>query len=79
MKNSVYSSGDYAGLVSKNFEAYYGYEVQDENEEWCFQAKFNDQEITIPFSKLRSDDQFNCEKNLLIGVSWIFMKYKLTL
>lgn len=79
MKNSVYSSGDYAGIHSKNFDAYYGYEIQDENDEWCFQAKFDDQTITIPFSKLKSDDQFNCEKNLLIGISWIFMKYKLTL
>jgi hypothetical protein len=51
MKPEVYSSSDYAGITTKNFKAYYGYEVEDENEEWCFQASFNDETITIPFSK----------------------------
>lgn len=79
MRPDIYSSSDYAGIKSKNFEAYYGYEVEDENEEWCFEATFNDQTITIPFSKLKGRDQFNCVENLLIGVSWLLMKYKLTL
>ena len=79
MAPEVYSSGDYAGITAKNFTAYYGYEVTDENGEWCFQASFDDETITIPFRKLKSDDQFNCEHNLMRGIAWLMMKYKLTL
>lgn len=79
MKPDVYSSSDYAGITANNFKAYYGYEVTDENEEWCFEATFGTKTITIPFSKLKSDDQFNCEHNLILGIAWLMMKYKLAL
>jgi hypothetical protein len=38
-------SDDYAVLVSGNLNFYYGYEVTDENDDWCFQVKKNGQEI----------------------------------
>lgn len=75
----MYSSGDYAEIGTENFQAYYGYEVTDDNDEWCFQATFNNETITIPFSKLKGDDYFDCKANLLIGIGWLLMKYKLSL
>lgn len=78
MKPEIYSASDYAGIASKNFEAYYGYEVT-ENDEWCFKATFYETEIIIPFSKLQADDMFNCKDCLLTGIAWLFQKYKLTL
>lgn len=75
----VYSSGDYAGIVSDNFKAYYGYEIQDENEDWCFRANFENTEIIIPFSKLKAPNMFDCQDCLMTGVAWLFKKYKLTL
>ena len=79
MKAKVYSSGDYAVIESKNFKAYYGYEVTNEDDDWCFEARFEDEVIIIPFSKLGTDDKFNCVENLMKGIAWLFMKYKLTL
>lgn len=77
MKPDFYSSGDYAGLTTKNFQAYYGYEEVDENGEWCFTAKFGDENIKVPFSKLKADDQFNCVECLLIGIGWVLTKHKI--
>ena len=80
MKPEIYIKSDYAALESKNFTAYYGYEqTSGENEEWCFVASFNNKEIKIPFSKLGATDMFNCGYNLMIGVAWLLMKYKLSL
>lgn len=79
MKPIAYSSGDYAAIRSENFKAYYGYEVTSEDGEWCFEARFEDEVITIPFSKLGTGDKFNCVENLMKGIAWLFMKYKLTL
>lgn len=78
MVPDVYSSGDYAGFVSKNLTAYYGYE-ETENDEWCFVAQFGNEKIKIPSSKLKVDDTFNCQECLLKGLAWVMMKYKLTL
>lgn len=78
MKPDIYSAGDYAGIKAKNFQAYYGYETADENDEWCFMAEFDGTKITIPFSKLKASDQFNCMDCLLTGIAWLFQKYKLT-
>lgn len=87
-QNKFYWSGDYAGLTSKNFSAYYGYEVtqlrenpeDDEDVEWCFEAKFNNERIIIPYSKLRSENsESDCMHNLMQGIAWILTKYKLTL
>jgi len=74
----IYSASDYAGLSSKNLTAYYGYEVTDENDEWCFEAKFNNEIIKIPSSKLGVKDKFDCTECLLRGISLVMMKYKLT-
>lgn len=80
MKPDVYIAGDYGGLVNDNFKAYYGYEItQGDEDEWCFQAEFNNEKIIIPFSKLGCDDMFNIEICLMTGISWLFAKYKLTL
>lgn len=79
MKPEIYSASDYAGLSTKNVQFYYGYEVVDENDEWCFTAKLGDTDIKIPFSKLKADDQFDCVGCLLTGIGWVLTKYKLTL
>lgn len=85
-------SEDYAVLSCKNIYFYYGYESslcacgkhnckehEDLEKEWCFEAKFSDQVIIIPFSKLQIDDQFNCRDGLLKGIGWVFAKYSLSL
>jgi hypothetical protein len=81
---NCYISSDYAGISAPHVKFYYGYEVEDENGEWCFTAKFqeNGQEkiITIPYSKLRVEvDMFQCVSCLLQGIAWIFAKYGLSL
>ena len=88
MKPSYYWWSDYAGFESNNLSCYYGYEVtqlvdnpeDDEDTEWCFEAKFNNERIIIPYSKLNSGEE-QCEvlPNLLKGIGWILTKYKLTL
>ena len=77
-KPMIYEASDYAGIGSKNFVAYYGYEVTDKNDEWCFKAEFNNEVIKIPFSKLGAKDQNNCQDCLLHGIGWLFAKYKLS-
>ena len=72
-KPDVYRASDYAGVSTKDFTAYYGYEEIDENEEWCFVAKFDDIEIRIPFSRLGARDQFDCYECLLNGIAWCFL------
>jgi len=75
---NVYSSSDYAGLVSGTFSAYYGYEEENEDGEWCFVAKDNGKEILrIPSSDLHLDDNFNCEFALLKGLAVLFEVKKL--
>lgn len=72
-------TGDYAALESENLDVYYGWEEVDENEEWCFVAKFNGEEVRIPFSKLKVADSFDCSRCLLAGIAYLFQKYKLTI
>lgn len=81
MKATLYTSGDLAGISSKNFKAYYGWECTDDTGEWCFEAKFDDQVIKIPYSKLGmgSHKQYECMACLLKGIAWVMQKYKLTL
>ena len=52
-------SDDYASIETNGISFYYGYEVTDENGEWCFQAKTKGgKEITLPFSRLGARDRF---------------------
>ena len=60
-------------IVSKNFRAYYG----KINDEWIFKAQFDDTSISIPFEKLKEPNKEDLESNLLKGIAWLFMKYKL--
>jgi len=75
-KPRVSINDDYAVLSTKNASFYYGYEVTINNM-WCFEAKFNDEKITIPFSKLGVDDQWEVVECLLSGIGLILAKYKL--
>ena len=78
-KPDFYYSDDYAGLSFKNGNFYYGYETTSgDDDEWCFVAKFNDEVIIIPHSKLGTEDQFDVVENLNIGIGWILAKYELT-
>ena len=73
-------ASDYAILKARNAEFCYGYEIVDpKTDDWCFQAKFDETKIVIPFSKLGTIDRFNVVENLLQGIGWILAKYKLTL
>ena len=45
MQVNQYYSNDYAGLVSGKYKFYYGYEVTNDKDEWCFQVKENGIEI----------------------------------
>jgi hypothetical protein len=71
-----YAAGDYAGLISKNLEAYYGYEETTEDGEWCFVARVGKTEVLrIPQSKLTAQDKLDCESCLLAGLAKLFDKY----
>lgn len=76
-------SDDYAVLSTNNSQFYYGYEVTDENDEWCFTAKITvgeeKIEIKTPFSKLGARDQFDCAECLMVGIGWVITKYPLIL
>lgn len=78
---NVYEASDYAGLVAKNLDAYYGYEQttgEGDDAEWCFVASVNGKEIArIPESKLGARDQFNCEENLLCGLAILLDTHQL--
>jgi hypothetical protein len=78
MKPDVYIAGDYAGLKTNNLTAYYGYE-ETEDDEWCFVARFGNEVIRIPASKLKVRDKTDCQECLLMGLAWLTMKYHLTL
>lgn len=82
MANS-YEASDYAGLVSKNLDAYYGYEqtVGDgDDEEWAFVATVNGKEIArIGFSKLGVRDQFNTGECVLKGLAILLDTHSLKL
>lgn len=70
-----YIASDYAGINTRYFEFYYGYEVTrgpEDDEEWCFTAKnITDGTVaTIPFSKLGAKcEMFNCEECLIAGLT----------
>jgi len=71
-----YVASDYAGIVSKNLEAYYGYEETTEDGEWCFVARVGKTEVLrVPQSKLKAQDKFDCESCLLAGLAMLFDKY----
>lgn len=71
-----YAASDYAGIVSKNLEAYYGYEETAGDGEWCFVARVGKTEILrIPQSKLGAQDKFDCGSCLLAGLAKLFDKY----
>ena len=75
-KPRVSINDDYAVLSTKNASFYYGYEVKI-NEMCCFEAKFNDEKITIPFSKLGVSDEWDVVECLLSGIGLILAKYRL--
>jgi len=66
---TAHTADDYAGLETENFSFYFGYEIQDEEENWCFTASDkNGKELFRASSK-----ELNCvgdypEIGLLKGV-----------
>jgi hypothetical protein len=54
-------------------------ECEDAESEWCFEAKFDGSEITIPFSKLGAKDMFDVLDCLNIGIGWIFAQILTTI
>ena len=75
-KPRISINDDYAVLTTKNASFYYGYEVKI-NEMCCFEAKFNDEKITIPFNQLGVEDEWNVVECLMMGIGLILAKYKL--
>jgi hypothetical protein len=73
---SHFINDDYAGVRGDGFLFYYGYEVEVDDK-WCFQAKFDDKIITIPWDEL-TKNQWECVENLMAGIATIFETYKLT-
>jgi hypothetical protein len=74
-----YIASDYAGIQTKTISFYYGYEVTDENDEWCFHAKTKSgKEIKLPFSRLGARDKFDCGECLLAGIALLFEEGQLT-
>lgn len=68
MANSGVSS-DYAYINTKAVSFYYGYEVTNENGEWCFQAVAMGKTITVPFSRLDLHDMYDCAAGLRAGIA----------
>jgi hypothetical protein len=72
---SVYEASDYAGIdvPTKGIKFYYGYEVTDDDENWCFEATFPQKKIKIGFPILKHEnaslDQFECVPCLLTGIA----------
>ncbi len=64
-----------AELVSRNLRAWYGLE----DGAWKFTADFDGINVTIPKEKLQVPENADCDICLLIGISWLLMKYHLTL
>lgn len=80
-KPNVYWASDYAGIdVPRVGKFYYGYEEtigSEDEEEWCFSARFGNQEVIIPFSKLEAEDQCNCQDCLLHGIAQLISSKRL--
>jgi hypothetical protein len=76
-----YIASDYAGIKTSTIDFYYGYEVVNDKDEWCFQVKRNNMVYcTIPLSKLEGirDDQ-DCGECLLSGIMQLIQDGKLIL
>lgn len=71
MKRDIYFSSDYAGMQTNKWHFYYGYEIEDENEEWCFKATTSGKDVILPCSKLGTKDMFDVVENLLAGIAYI--------
>jgi hypothetical protein len=80
MEPIVGISDDYASCSFGQYSFYYGYEeVCGEDDDWCFVAKFNGNEIKIPGSKIGLDKNGEMSENVLTGILWLFAKYDLKL
>jgi hypothetical protein len=77
--SNFYIAGDYAGIESNGVSLYYGYEVTDENNEWCFVAKADGKSVTIPSSELGVRDTFECGECLIAGIAKLFKDNKIKL
>ena len=71
MMKEIYFSSDYAGMQTEKWKFYYGYEIEDGNEEWCFKATTNGTDTIIPYSKLGTEDMFEVIDNLLAGIAYV--------
>ncbi len=80
----TYEASDYAGIdvPNKGIKLYYGYEVTDKDENWCFEGTFPDGKVTIPFPvlKLADDtlDKFMCVPCLLTGIGILIERGDMT-
>ena len=61
MNIEIYYSDDYAGLISGNKAFYYGYEVTDSSDEWCFQVKIDGVENFRKTSRELEDTIKDCD------------------
>lgn len=71
-----YGASDYTGIKIDNLEFYYGYEVTDDNDEWCFLVKEDGiEEMKIPQSQLWYIKDAVMELYLLSGIA-LYMQSK---
>jgi hypothetical protein len=66
-------SDDYACVMTDAGTLYYGYEVTDEDEEWCFEATLGELKVRIPRPELQkvgklSDKWAEPMEFLLVGI-----------
>lgn len=80
MQVKQYYSDDYAGLESGNLKFYYGYEVVDENDNWCFQVRESG-EVIFKISRpeieksLKYSQLYTCNDYLIAGIGmWLLLK-----
>lgn len=80
MQVEQYYSDDYAGLISGKYSFYYGYEEVDDNDEWLFTVKENNNVIyqlsTTEIHKMCYNNNLSSPTSYLmfgIGV-WLLLK-----
>lgn len=70
MNRLSYIASDYAGIDAGDLHFYYGYEVTSPSGEWCFEVKRGREILlTIPVSKLKVRNSFDCGEVLLEAIA----------
>jgi hypothetical protein len=65
---SIAIAGDYASLTVSGTQYYYGYEVTDDEGDWCFQAEWPKGHVRFTQHDLELSNRWDCVNGLLRGI-----------